>query len=420
MTFAPWNGAVEGYTLPVSEFATTARVGLPRALLGRLGQLSRGFPVITLTGPRQSGKSTLCRLAFPLKPYANLESPDIRSEAIADPRGFLARFPEGAVLDEIQRAPELTSYLQPLIDAQPSPGRWILTGSQHGLLRDTVSQSLAGRNVPVELLPLAFAEAAVFPRAGEGSLDVWTTVLRGGFPPIWTRDVAPFDWANAYVATYLERDVREIRAIGDLHAFHTFLRLVAGRTAQLVELSALAADAGVPASTARAWLSVLEATYAVRLLQPALSNIRKRQVRARRLHMLDSGLACALIGIRNADELALHPARGAVFESFVHSEIAKWRDALRPDAHVGAFRDDHRNEIDLVVETASEVVLVEVKSGQTVQAEWGRALQRSARHFRSAAGRGTRLIVVYAGDRAATVDGVDFVPWNEVWRALGS
>ena len=390
----------------------------PRALRARVAELARGFPVLTITGPRQSGKSTLCRIAFPEKPYANLESPDIRREAIEDPRGFLARYPEGAVLDEIQRAPDITSYLQPLVDAQPVAGRWVLTGSQHGLLRDAVSQSLAGRNVPIELLPLSFDEARVFPRATESALDVWTVVHRGGFPPVWTRDVSPFDWANAYVATYLERDVRDVRAVGDLHAFHTFLRLVAGRTAQLVELSSVAADAGVSASTARSWMSVLEATYAVRLLQPALSNMRKRQVRARRLHMLDSGLACALLGIRTADELALHPMRGSIFESFVHAELAKWRDAHRPDIRIGAFRDDHRNEIDLVLEAATEVVLVEVKSGQTVRPEWGRALQRAARYFDHVQGRAVRLMVVYAGDRAVTLDGVGFVPWNAVGRAF--
>jgi len=384
----------------------------------RLIQLAKGFPVLTITGPRQSGKSTLCRMAFPSKPYANLESPDIRREAIDDPRGFLARYPEGAVLDEIQRVPELTSYLQPLVDADPTPGRWVLTGSQHGLLRDTVSQSLAGRNVPIELLPLSFDEARMFPRGDDWMLDVWEVVHRGGFPPVWMRDVSSFDWANAYVATYLERDVREIRAIGDLHAFHTFLRLVAGRTAQLTEFSTLAADAGVSTSTARSWLSVLEATYAVRLLLPALSNIRKRQVRALRLHMLDSGLARALIGIRSAAELSLHPSRGAIFESWVHSELAKWRDAYRPDVRIGSFRDDHRNEIDLVLETAREVVLVEVKSGQTIQPEWARALQRAARYFSSGDGRTVHFVVVHAGDREATLDGVAFVPWNGIAAAM--
>lgn len=391
-----------------------------RALQARVARLARGFPVVTITGPRQSGKSTLCRMVFPDKPYANLESPDLRREAIEDPRGFLARYPNGAVLDEIQRAPELTSYLQPLVDAQPATGRWVLTGSQHGLLRDSVSQSLAGRNVPIELLPLSFDEARAFPHASDGPLDVWSVVRRGGYPPVWARDVSPFDWANAYVATYLERDVREVRAVGDLNAFHTFLRLVAARTAQLVELSSVAADAGVSASTARGWMSVLEATYAVRLLQPALSNIRKRQVRARRMHMLDSGLACALVGIRTAEELALHPARGAIFESFVHSELAKWRDAYRPDVRIGAFRDDHRNEIDLVVESASEVVLVEVKSGQTIRPEWGSALQRAARYFDHVQGRAVRLVVVHAADRAVTLDSVEFVPWNAVPRVFGA
>lgn len=389
----------------------------PRAMESRLRELARGFPAVTVTGPRQSGKSTLCRTVFADRPYVNLESPDVRSEAISDPRGLLARLPHGAILDEIQRAPELTSYLQPLIDADPRPGRWVLTGSQHGLLRDVVSQSLAGRNVPVELLPLSMQETRVFPRA---EADLWTVLHRGGFPPVWIRDVRPFDWLNAYVATYLERDVREVRAIGDLHAFHTFLRLVAGRTAQLMELSSIASDAGIPAATARTWLSVLEATYAVRLALPAVSNIRKRQVKARKLHLLDTGLACALIGIRSAEELSTHSVRGPIFESFVHSEAAKWRDARRPDAFIGFFRDDHRNEVDVVVETGTTVVLIEAKSGQTAQAEWAAKLaSMTGRFVDGPTGRRTvRSMVVYGGLRATTIGGVEFVPWNMVWNAL--
>lgn len=390
---------------------------IARAIEPRVRELARGFPVVTIAGPRQSGKSTLCRAVFPEKPYVNLESPDVRSEAIIDPRGFLARLPDGAILDEIQRAPLLTSYLQPLVDADPSPGRWVLTGSQHGLLQSAVSQSLAGRNAPIELLPLATIEAARFPH---GAADLWTTLHHGGFPPVWSRDVAPLDWLNAYVGTYLERDVREVRSIGDLHAFHTFLRIVAARTAQTLEISAIAVDAGIPAATARSWLSVLEATYAIRLIAPAISNIRKRQVKARRLHVLDSGLACALVGIRTPQELSLHSMRGAIFESFVHSEIAKWRDARRPDAVVGSFRDDHRNEVDLVVETSSAVVLVEAKSGQTPQTEWAKKLASMVGRFTSGptGARAVKAMIVYGGDRRTSIDGVNLVPWNGSWEAL--
>ncbi len=400
-----------------------------RAISARVRDLARGFPVLTITGPRQSGKSTLCRAVFADKPYANLESPDVRRHAVEDPRGFLSRFPHGAVLDEIQRAPELTSYLQPMVDENPVPGQWILTGSQHGLLRDTVSQSLAGRNAPVELLPLAAREMEAFPRPPG---DVWTAVHRGGFPPLSVRDVTPFDWLNAYVATYLERDVREIRAIGDYHAFHTLLRLVAARTAQLLNVSALATDAGVTVSTARAWLSVLEVTYAIRLLLPTMSNIRKRQVKARKVHMLDSGLACTLAGIRSPDELALHSMRGAIFESFVHSEIAKWCDARRPDVRIGYFRDDHGGEIDLVLESSSTITLIEVKSGQTITPEWASAVTRLAVHFDADGGgtqrqekqrpmeprRAVRRMVIYAGSEQVSLRGAEFVPWNRVWDAL--
>ena len=277
---------------------------IDRDIAPRLAAAARSFPALTITGPRQSGKSTLCRQLFPRHPCANLDAPDVRRLALEDPRAFLAQFPDGAVLDEIQRAPELTSYLQPIIDANPAPGRWILTGSQHFALLESVSQSLAGRSAVFHLLPLTWQEVCRFDRQ-PASLD--EALLGGGYPRIYDRQLDPAEWLSAYVATYVERDVRQVANVGDLVTFQRFVSLCAGRTAQLLNFSNLAADAGVAQPTAKAWLSILEASFIAFRLPAWSGNLRKRLVEMPKLHFYDSGLACWLLGIRDAAQLRSHP-----------------------------------------------------------------------------------------------------------------
>ena len=343
-----------------------------RLLAPVLARRARESPVVVLTGPRQSGKTTLVRATFGDRPYANLEAPDLRERAIQDPRGFLANFPDGAVLDEIQRAPALLSYIQVDVDARRQRGRWILTGSQNLLLLSGVSQSLAGRAALLELLPMSVGEL----RAGGWLSDDLCTVLwRGGYPAPFDRGESPHDWLGGYVATYVERDVRQVLGIGDLLTFQTFLRLAAGRTGQLLNLSQLGADAGMTHNTARSWLGVLEASYVASRLPPFVRNVGKRLVKTPKLHFIDSGLACYLLGIRAPEELRQHPLRGAVFESWVVAEILKsHRNAGQP-ARLSFFRDAHGMEVDLLIERGADVLGIEAKSGATVPLEAFRSLE---------------------------------------------
>lgn len=385
-----------------------------RRLLPRLRALARRHPVVTVTGPRQSGKTTLCRAAFPRKPYVSLEAPDVREYAHRDPRGFLAQWRRGAILDEIQRAPDLLSYLQVEVDARPDPGRFVVTGSQHFGLASAVAQSLAGRTAMLTLLPLQHDEVRAFP---DGPRDVFTALWSGGYPAIFDRRVEPDEWLASYVATYVERDVRQILNVGDLLAFQTFVRLCAARSAQVLNLSALGADAGVSHNTARSWLSILEASYLVLRLPPLFANVTSRLVKTPKLHFYDSGLLCWLLDIRTPDQLRLHPLRGAVFESWVVSEILKAHYNRGRVPRAAFYRDSKGLEVDLVLEgaRARDRVVVEVKSGQTIAQDFFRGLDAVATKL-----RGAERILVYAGDAAQRREGRRIVPWSGLgavsWR----
>ena len=386
---------------------------VPRRIQPTLLELARSFPVVTVTGPRQSGKPTLCRMAFPELPYVSLEDPDQRRFALTDPRGFLAGLGDGAVLDEVQRAPELLSYLQGVVDDDPRPGRWVLTGSANLELRAEVTQSLAGRTALVELLPLDIDERSRLAPVD----DLWQAVWQGGYPAIHHRGVAADRWLAAYVATYVERDVRQILAVGDLNAFQGFLELVAGRTANLVNLSALGGDAGVSHNTAKSWLSVLEASYLVNRLPPLSRNLAKRVVKTPKLHLVDSGLACWLLGIRSPDELRLHPLRGALFESWVVAEVRKATSGGGSRVRLSFWRDRRDREVDLVVDRGHDLVAVEVKSGATVDPSFFASLELFNGLARDAVppppGGVRRVLVSGSESRQQRSAGV-VLPWREI------
>lgn len=383
---------------------------IARDLAPRLRKAARQFPAVTLTGPRQSGKSTLCRALFPRLGYANLEAPDVRAFASDDPRAFLAQFPKGAVIDEVQRCPDLPSYLQGIIDADPKPGRWVLTGSQNLALLESVSQSLAGRSAVLYLLPLARSEVLRFGRHPK-SLD--ETLLAGGYPRIFDRDLDPSDWLRSYVATYIERDVRTISNVGDLATFQRFVELCAGRTAQLLNYSSLASDCGISQPSAKAWLSILETSFIVFRLQPFHANRRKRLVKMPKLHFHDSGLACWLLGIRTAEQLRSHPLRGAIFESWVVSEIGKHRMNRGEPGGLSYYRDRDGAEADLIVENAGGLTLVEAKSAQTPSTSLFDGAKRVRGHLASLA-RSFEVVVAYGGDEGQQRSHAKLVPWAKL------
>ena len=383
---------------------------IDRDLAPRLRKAARDFPVVTLTGPRQSGKTTLCRQVFPDHSAVSLEPPDVRAFAVEDPRAFLAQFPDGAVIDEIQRAPELPSYLQELVDEDPSPGRWILTGSQSLPLLESVSQSLAGRSAVLNLLPLAWSEIGRFDRRPT-SLD--EAILTGGYPRILDRGIDPSDWLGSYVATYLERDVRTISNVGDLSTFQRFLELCAGRTAQLLNYSALAGDCGISQPTAKSWLSVLETSFLAFRLRPFHSNLRKRLVKMPKLHFYDTGLVCWLLGIREAEQLRSHPLRGPIFETWVVSEVLKHRTNRGEGHGLSFYRDRDMAEADLVIEHGDRLEIVETTASATATRSLFTGAERVRGHRADVSER-TDVVVVYGGAQTQRRSDATLVPWTEV------
>lgn len=361
-----------------------------------LRRAAQQYPVITITGPRQSGKTTLARSAFPQLPYVSLEEPDVRQFALQDPHGFLSGLSGGAVIDEIQRAPQLPSYLQTLVDEDAAPGRFVLTGSQHFELMTQVSQSLAGRTAILRLLPFTLSECLrANPDAMAGGLP--RVLLNGFYPRIHDRGLEPSQALGDYFATYVERDLRQLTAVHDLQRFERFVRLCAGRTGQLLNLSSLGSDAGVAHTTARQWVDLLQTSYILHLLQPWFVNSGKRLVKTPKLHFVDVGLACWLLGLRDADQVSRDPLWGALFENFVVMEAMKDRFNAGDAGPLYFYRDAPGNEVDLLMPLGRQLHGLEAKAGATVNPDYFRGLEAFDRaHPGILAGGG----VIYGGARS--------------------
>jgi uncharacterized protein len=388
---------------------------LARRALTTLQNLALGFPIVAITGPRQSGKTTLARQAFPALRYVNLEDLDTRGLALADPRRFLAHHADGAIFDEVQRAPSLMSYLLGLADSGTRMGRYVLTGSQQFGLMDGITQSLAGRVGMLTLLPLANAEllASGAQAGGFARLSLEQRLWRGGFPALYStqRQLQPEQWFAAYVATYIERDVRQVLNVGNLLTFQRFVAMCAARSGQLLNLHSLAGDCGISQPTARQWLTVLQASHLVTLLAPHHRNFGKRLVKTPKLYFLDSGLLCHLLRIAGPDDLHAHAMRGAVFETWVVGETLKHRHnlCLPPDLYF--WRDNHGLEIDLVFEHRSRLHAVECKSGTTYSPSW----LEPARRWRTLVGDAAAdPLLVYGGEEGHIGGDYEVLSWRHL------
>lgn len=362
-----------------------------RFIENELRELATGYPVVTVIGPRQSGKTTLVMFVFKDKPYVNLEQVDVQHMAKDDPRGFLEKYPNGAILDEIQRAPELLSYIQVIVDKKDQKGMFVLTGSHQMELDEAISQSLTGRTALLTLLPLSLAELM----ANGIDQDLDESLLNGGYPRIYKDKLDPTRAYRSYFQTYVERDLRQLIHIRDLSQFQRFMKICVGRIGQLLNLESIAGDVGISANTVKEWLSILEASYIVIRLQPYFENFGKRAIKAPKLYFTDVGLATYLLGIENRDQLVRDPLRGSLVENLVVLELIKGRQNQGLDPQLYFYRDAHQNEVDLIYQKGRELIPIEVKAGRTFHREYLKNLD----FFQTLAGeRCPGGFLVYSGD----------------------
>jgi hypothetical protein len=340
-----------------------------------LKELAAKYPVVTLTGPRQSGKTTLCRKVFPDAPYANLENPDTREFAATDPRGFLSAYPAGVIIDEIQRVPDLVSYIQGIVDERKMPGQFILTGSRQFEVMDAVNQSLAGRTALLKLLPFSIAEirGTTLPE----SMDL--LLLTGFYPRIHDQGLNPTQALGDYYETYVERDVRQLASIHNLGLFQKFVRLCAGRIGQVLNLQSLGSDVGISHTTARAWVTLLEAGYILFLLKPWYRNISKRLIKSPKIYFYDVGLAAWLLGMESELHVSRDPLRGSLFENLALTETLKYRYNRGRKNTLAFYRDSRGNEVDMILESGRDVFPVEVKAGATIATDFFKGLAHFSR-----------------------------------------
>ncbi|MFC2089634.1 ATP-binding protein [Bacteroidota bacterium] len=369
-------------------------------------ELSRQFKAVAVTGPRQSGKTTLVRKVFGHKPYISLENPDTRKYAQEDPRGFLSDFPDGAVLDEIQRAPELFSYLQQILDETSNPGSFILTGSNNFLLQENISQSLAGRVGYLFLLPLSLNEIKQY------EIPSNQLMIKGGYPYLFDQKVTAGKYYANYISTYVERDLRQLKNITNLFAFERFLRLCAGRTGQLLNMNNMATEVGVDVKTIASWIGVLETSFVAFRLQPYYKNYNKRVVKTPKLYFYDTGLASSLLGINQPEELSLSPFRGGLFENLVVVEFLKHHYNHGINNKLWFWRNNTGNEIDLLVDNGVKQIPVEIKSGKTISEDFFKGLK----YWGKLTGEKNGFLIYDGTEKQSRSDGITVLPLSEITK----
>jgi predicted AAA+ superfamily ATPase len=379
---------------------------IQRSAEKHLKSLFSYFPVLFVTGPRQSGKTTLVQKLFNDLPYVLLEFPDQRKLAMEDPRAFIAQYENGAIFDEVQQVPELFSYLQGRVD-ENKEARFVLTGSQNFLLNERISQSLAGRAGVSVLLPLSYKEIA-----SDRKADTLEELIYNGFyPGLYNGNIPPELFYPSYTQTYLERDVRSLTNVGDLYQFNVFLKLCAGRVGQLLNITSLATDAGISVNTAKAWLSILETSYIIYRLQPYYKNFSKRLIKSPKLYFIDTGLACNLLGIKSKEQVIQHFAYGALFENFIIMDILKER--LSKGLRDGLFfwRDSKGVEIDLLIEEGDSLKAVEIKGGKTLSTDYFKNLAYWAKLSDLSA---DNSVVIYGGEIEQKTKLGKLINWKSV------
>ncbi len=385
---------------------------IPRSAQTTLKRLASSFPIIGITGPRQAGKTTLARHYFPDKPYRSLEDPDQLEFAQSDPRGFLGQFKHGAVLDEVQRCPDLFSYLQGVVDESKQMRVFVLTGSQQFGFRAQMVQTLAGRIGLISLLPFSADELTLSGHMPD-SLD--KLLYQGFYPTIYDRNIQPNDWYSSYVQTYIERDVHQLIKIKDLNSFRTFLRVCAGRASQTVNLSSIGNDCGISYNTVKEWLSVLEASYIVFQVPPHFNNFSKRLIKSPKLYFYDTGLLIWLLGIKQADQLSIHAMRGAIFENFVAGELLKHQFAQGEPSNLYSWRDNNGLEIDLIIDHGNTLIPVEIKAGQTINKDFFKNLKK----WRALAGdKAQKSYLVYGGNEDQDRSDISVLSWRSLARLM--
>ncbi len=379
---------------------------IERDIKKRIDVLKKGFPVVTLTGPRQSGKTTFLRHNFPNHKYFNFEDPVTLNIVKEDPVTFFTQNPENIIVDEVQRFPEFLSFVQVHVDERKKMGSIFLSGSQNLLISEKISQTLAGRSAYQALFPLSMNELQ---RARLQSLDKFGQMVQGFYPTLYTRDISPMDYFKQYISTYTERDVRQVRNISELSQFQKFMGLLSGRIGQVLNISSLASDTGVSPNTAEDWLSILEASYIIKRLNPYFKNIGKRLIKSPKIYFLDTGLLVALLNVQNEQQLQSHYLVGSIFENFVISEMLKNIENFGIPAKLFFYRDSHGHEVDVIVDFGLEQIPVEIK----LSASYNESFSKNLEQWNKVVNKEHEGFVIYGGEKKIETKKTKMLPWND-------